>query len=427
LYDSTLIDTPAQNIIDMSMRRINIPFVVTNKISIRTKRRISVAGIIIIFSFLQTNTKLTGQEENAYSDKQKQQHDVASISFGGPASASDFGHQIEVEEERVCFFWSEGKAADEWWTHRPWYHVTEETDNRFCFSHIEDINKQTFMRKLYHNQFHGNCSNVISRSMASSGWGYDFTNLADALWIGMNETRPVQMVLTGLSQAKPGVWHYAGLKDGSKPVCPSTDMYCYMLNMTNCKAKTDKKDIIGLNREMKNLHDFNLYVDWLIEYETRMQSWLRKEVYDFSNTRIHIKTPCTVIHVRRSDIKGHGRRKYHDIKEYIDAMTKLGNEKLHNNIVLLTDDQNAIEEAHRECPNKNWMYFNRTRFRGTEGGWENHFPSGDPKTEVVTLLSIYRTVRYCDSISKQEGSFGNTLLAQMELARGKGNVTVAQL
>jgi hypothetical protein len=106
----------------------------------------------------------------------------------------------------------------------------------------------------------------------------------------------------------------------------------------------------------------------------------------------------------------------------------LGNERLHENILLLTDDQNAIDEAHRDYPNKNWMYFNRTHFRGTEGGWENHFPSGDPKTaEVVTLLSIYRAVRYCDSISKQEGNFGYTLLTQMELAQGKGNVTVAEL
>ena len=132
------------------------------------------------------------------------------------------------------------------------------------------------------------------------------------------------------------------------------------------------------------------------------------------------------MHVRRSDIQGHGRRKYHDIKEYIDIMTKkLGNERLHN-VLLLTDDKNAIEEAHGEYPNKNWMYFDRPRFRGTEGGWENHFPSGDPKTEVVTLLSIYRAVRHCDSIVKQEGNFGNTLLTQMELAWGKGNVTVAE-
>lgn len=218
---------------------MSIPFVPS--VSIRIKRRISVAGIVVVFVvFLQTLTVHQEKKLSPYS-KQKLQHD------------SIRSQLLEVEQERVCFSWSEGNAADEWWTHRPWYHVTKETDNGFCFSHIEDINKQNFMRKLYHNQFHGNCSNVISRSMASSGWGYDFTNLVDALWIGMNETtRPVQMVLTGLSGAKPGVWHYAGLKDGSKPVCPSTDIYCsYMLNMTNCKAKTDKKDIIGLNREMK--------------------------------------------------------------------------------------------------------------------------------------------------------------------------------
>ena len=77
--------------------------------------------------------------------------------------------------------------------------------------------------------------------------------------------------------------------------------------------------------------------------------------------------------------------------------------------------QNILKQPTDYQPLKNWMYFNRTRFRGTEGGWENHFPSGDPKTaEVVTLLSIYRAVRYCDS-------------TQMELAQGKGNVTVAEL
>ena len=332
------------------------------------------------------------------------------------------------EPESVCFSWNNAKAADDWWTPRPWYHVTEETDDGFCFSHIEDAKKQNFMRLLAHNQFHGNCSNVISKSMASSGWGYDFTNLADALWMGMNEMRPVQMVLTGLSGSKPGVWFYAGLKDGSKPVCQSTDMYCYMLNMTNCEAKKDKKDVIGLNREMRYLPGFELYKDWLFEHETRMQSWLRKEVYDYSNTRIHMKTPCTVIHVRRSDIKGHGNRKYHDIKDYVDNMNALGHKRLHENIFLLTDDQNAIEEAQREYmyPDKNWMHFNRTRFRGNEGGWENHFPSGDPKTEVVTLLSIYRAVTHCDSISKQWGNFGNSLLAQMERS-GNGNVTVADL
>ena len=136
---------------------------------------------------------------------------------------------------------------------------------------------------------------------------------------------------------------------------------------------------------------------------------------------------CITVHVRRADIKHHGNRKYHDVKEYIDNINKIDSNRPHENVLLRTDDQNAIEEAMREFPDTNWMYFNRTRFRGTQGGWENHFPSGDPKTEVVTLLSIYRAVTFCDSISKQEGNFGHSLLAHMERARGKNNVTVADM
>ena len=325
-----------------------------------------------------------------------------------------------------CFSWSEGKAADEWWTHKPTYHVTSENDDGFCFSQYKNITKRTFMKQLYLNQFEGDCSRVISRSMGSSGWGFDFKHLADALWMGMVESRPVQMILTGMSGAKPGVWHYAGLKNGSKPVCKSTDMYCYMLPITNCKAKNNTKDILAA-RAFFGLTGYHWHADWIVEYETRMQTWLRKEVYEFYKTRIHIQTPCTAFHVRRSDIKGHGFRKYHDIRDYVNAMKDLGENKLHENILLITDDQDAIEEAVMEFPEKNWMYIDRTRFRGTEGGWENHFPSGDPKTEVVTLFSIFRAVRQCDSISMQVGSFANLLLAQMEDVHGKGNVTVANL
>jgi len=230
-----------------------------------------------------------------------------------------------------------------------------------------------------------------------------------------------------MSKAKPGVWHYAGLKDGSKPVCPSTDMYCYFLNMTNCEAKKDMEDVMGSKREMLYLPGFQEHKFWIIEYETRMQSWLRKAVYDYFNSKIEIKTPCAVMHVRRSDINGHGLRKYHAIQEYIDNMNKVDKSKMHDNVLLFTDDQNAIEEAHTKHPDKNWMYFNRTRFRGNEGGWENHFPSGDPKTEVITILAESKAVKYCDSISRQEGNFGEFLHAQMEAARGEGNVTNAQI
>lgn len=116
--------------------------------------------------------------------------------------------------------------------------------------------------------------------------------------------------------------------------------------------------------------------------DNKMQSWLRNAVYDYYlNSKIEMKTQCTVVHVRKSVIKGHGQRKYHAIKEYIGSMNKL--KKQPESIILIRR-----------------MYFNRTRFRGNEGGWENHLPSGDPKTEVITLLAESKAAKYCDSMSR---------------------------
>eukprot|EP00663_Eupelagonemidae_sp_cell21sb_P001929 gene1929-4762_t len=54
--------------------------------------------------------------------------------------------------------------------------------------------------------------------------------------------------------------------------------------------------------------------------------------------------------------------------------------------VLMTDDQGAIDEAAGMGGSGiRWLYIDRPRWRGAEGGWENHFPSGDPKLEVVYI------------------------------------------
>jgi hypothetical protein len=174
-----------------------------------------------------------------------------------------------------------------------------------------------------------------------------------------------------------------------------------------------------------NRFDLEPTINWLVEYVTRIQSWLRKEVYQYYISRIQLQTPCTVFHVRRSDIQGHGLRKYHKIDEYIQALETKG--KLHKNILLLTDDQNAIDEAESVFPNYNWAYFNRTRFRGNEGGWENHIPSRDPKLEVLVILSTFRAVRECDSIAMTHGNFAKNLVMEMRIMRGEGNITIANL
>lgn len=109
-------------------------------------------------------------------------------------------------------------------------------------------------------------------------------------------------------------------------------------------------------------------------------------------------------HVRISDIKGHGHRKYCAIKEYIDNIYKVNRAKMHENILLFTDDQNTIEEAtHREYPEDDK--------KGMKEGGKNHFPSGNPKTEVIMLLAESKAAKYCVPNSRQEGNFGKFLLA----------------
>ena len=200
--------------------------------------------------------------------------------------------------------------------------------------------------------------------MWSSGWGADFENVVDSLKYALDSGNPVQFFVE-----EGSAWHYAGKKDASRPVCESKDMYCYFLNLSRCPAIPDQPyegDFLS--------EDFQLHRGvgrWLLEYATRKQTWLRREVYEFSK-KIEITTPCTVMHVRRTDIVLHEEwaRKYRKIEEYVNAL-----DNSTRNILLLTDDQNAIEEAKTLYPEYNWMYIDRPRHRGAEGGWENQIPS----------------------------------------------------
>ena len=328
-----------------------------------------------------------------------------------------------IDSVPVCFEWDDTSGADEWWTHNPGYDIYTENDQGFCFTPHSNVEKRDFMQRIYDSQFKGDCSSVFTKSMPNSGWGKDFTYAADGLWYAIQNNRPFQTALVGESGAIPGVWHYAGLKDGSKPVCPTTDMYCYLLNITNCAA--NKTDVFSGQTNLQMGLDF-VYTeqfDWLVEYMTRMQSWLRKEVYDYFNSHINMTAPCTVFHVRRADTKGHYGKRYHPIKQYVK---ELGN-RTHENVLLLTDSSLAIDEAHKKHPSLNWMHFNRTRFKADEGGWENHFPSNDPKFEVVLMQSIFKGVKTCDSVVGSLSNFAKFIIAEIEKVKGRGNVVVGNL
>lgn len=86
------------------------------------------------------------------------------------------------------------------------------------------------------------------------------------------------------------------------------------------------------------------------------------------------------------------------------------------NVLLLTDDHNAIGEALYLFPNHSWVYLNRTRYRGAEGGWENHIPSDNPKQEVIALLTEFRLARKCDKLIHSKSNLADYLYSEMKSA-----------
>lgn len=81
---------------------------------------------------------------------------------------------------------------------------------------------------------------------------------------------------------------------------------------------------------------------------------------------------------------------------------------------MLTDDANAIDEALEFRPDIQWHFLNRTRSRGSEGGWEQQIPSGSPKSEVVTILATLKLIQLCDTIVYGESGFANLLVNEMK-------------
>ena len=341
--------------------------------------------------------------------------------------------------------------GDLWWTHHRDWEMGRENDTYYCFQMVRDPIKQQFFLELYQIQFGSGrstssgtapeefssgeavttnpCAKLSIKDMWSSGWGADMMNVVDALQYAMQTGHPVQ-----INESMP--WHYAITKrqvDKSKPVqsaCPAQNMYCYLLNMTKCSSKdgnTHSVQELAANQPWTDIQ--KLYAQdthryrWFIEYLVRPQTWLRKRVYDFlqkhgPNT---LRTPCTVMHVRRNDVVLHSQnmaRKFHPIQEYV---SKAKTKKLNPNILLLTDDHNAIGEAKSQFPEYHWMYIDRARFHGV-GAWEHQIPSDDPALEVVVLFAIFELVRHCDQIVLSSGKFSDYLYEEMKRNRPDGFV-----
>ena len=149
------------------------------------------------------------------------------------------------------------------------------------------------------------------------------------------------------------------------------------------------------------------------------------EQFQKSIDEVPISSPenCGVIHVRHADITlnfGWGNssetplKRYIQLGEYLEKFRKVApNVK---NIVLLTDDQDVIDDV-PNYDNKDGLkfhYLKRKRFRGAEGGWENHFPSGSRWDEMVTIFRTRKFVSNCSVWVGSKSSFADLMGEFME-------------
>lgn len=314
-------------------------------------------------------------------------------------------HDIIVQTiAKKCFSWGDD-SADKWWEMNPEYEVTIETDQEFCFTIMEN-EKASFFKKLHTHQYNvTKCNDTYTKRMISSGWGADINHVAAGLLHGLDTDRSFQIV------QDIDFWHYTALKPqyrgDKKPVCPTGDLFCYFLPIGICNATS----VDTLNTRPRGA-----LLPWAREYSTRAQQWLRHEVYEYMNRNAPtINTPCAALHVRRADVVLHGKfsRKYFPISKYIELLQKKVPDKNYTNILLFTDDQNAVDEAETLHPEYNWMYLNRTRHRGSSGGFENQIPSGSPKDEVVSILVTFNLAQKCDVLVHTTSAFAIAIYNSM--------------
>jgi hypothetical protein len=129
---------------------------------------------------------------------------------------------------------------------------------------------------------------------------------------------------------------------------------------------------------------------------------------------------CTVLHVRRTDILlDRDGRQYYPLADYLSAIPirnvtgstattdatgsttdRVGIDNVSQEqpklIVVLTDDASTIDEfALFSQDDYTFVYSNKTRFRGTEGGHSGHVPTQDPTEEFVFMLAEFQIAQMC--------------------------------
>jgi len=303
---------------------------------------------------------------------------------------------VNEEQGPCCAPWEYN--ADNWWTHHPDWEVTYEDHSTFCFSKIQEEPKAEFFRKIHDLQWNANCSEVLQRQQINSGWAASFGRLCDAVWAAVHHGEPVQMT----KHWEGMKWLYATDDTSSWAYCENQDMSCYLMPVSPCPPVIGRGDDIRKTGGKKGSMEWL----WLKQYVGRMQQHVRKRIFEMMTEEFpSVRLPCTAMHVRRGDsgIPRRPFRRYASISEYLEV----GKIQQGDTVVLLTDDASTIKEVQEHHPKYNWIYANRPRNNGTDGGFDGHIPSSDPAYDFVVIQAELQLASKCNKLVHGASSFSD--------------------
>ena len=340
-------------------------------------------------------------------------------------SPSYFNYYQHVEEETKstntaendehCALWN--VTQDDWWQEHPDWRLSRENDTHTCFQRVRDPEIAEYFRNIYNVQFGAasNCSNLHEQFIIGTGFAAAVRQLTLSFYyanLGLKKT------FVRSKHWRNFKWMYnhpynetlqkMGLQEARFGSCASMDVFCYYLPIARCN-----EDYQGVSNMIpKKLAyvegDFGLKPKTLyrhhVSYFMRLNQVSRKKLFDIYQQSVVVPDgedslsprDCVALHVRRTDAMTErgNLRSFHAIQEYLDLVPNL---TATTPLVLLTDDQSAIDEAHLLHPEYRWYYINRTRYFGAQKK-NQHFPSGDPALEFLYIHADLRLARFCHTL-----------------------------
>ncbi|GAB5369757.1 hypothetical protein AAMO2058_001433100 [Amorphochlora amoebiformis] len=274
--------------------------------------------------------------------------------------------------------------------------------------------------RLQHDQARHKCNESGQSLYFSSGWHADIWVMAmGALQLALKSKRPVSFAFRESTSG----WHYA------TDACDAKDFSCYFLNYTSCprpEVYESANHPALSDKDQPNIWDYRLkpageYYGFIVyAYLTRMRYWVRQEVGK-RVANFNLSKPCAVMHVRQNDIALHDnwRRYYYPLGAYIDKSKNATDAMDIRTILLMTDSEEVLEET-KQYPHLQWRWMPKKRFSRSEKiKFEDQFPSGSPKEESISLLTLFHLASECRLFIGGVSGFGTLVYRYMCLLHTK--------